>query len=107
MADRKIAAMHKEYGKSYGNKCAGCPSLICREFRSGRRVYKCKAYGDSCADSTDWAKSWPSCGLYGKSLPDGHVPLIERLKHSRRFENQPIEGQISMFGGNENGSECP
>ena len=99
MADRKIAAMHKEYGKSYGNKCAGCPSLLCREFRSGRRVYKCKAYGDSCAESTDWAKSWPACGLYGAKLPEGHVPLIERLKHSKRLDNRPIDGQISMFGG--------
>ena len=99
MPDRKITAMHKEYGKAHGLKCADCTSLLCREFRSGRRVYKCKAYGDSCADSTDWAKSWPACGLHGKPLPDGHVPLIERLKHSKRVDNRPVDGQISMFGG--------
>lgn len=99
MADRKIAAMHKEYGKAYGLKCVGCTLLLCREFRSGRRVYKCKAYGDSCADSTDWAKSWPACGLYGQLLPEGHVPLIERLKHAKRCDRRPVEGQISMFGG--------
>lgn len=103
MADRKLVAMNKEYGKAYGNKCAGCPSLACRVLRSGRRVYKCKAYGDSCADSTDWAKSWPACGLYGQPLPKGHVPLIDRLKYSKRVDNRPVEGQISMFGGNENG----
>ena len=106
MSDRKITAMHKEYGKAHGLKCVDCPSLHCREFRSGRRVYKCKAYGDSCAESTDWAKSWPACGLHDKPLPDGHVPLIERLKHSKRVDNRPVDGQVSMFGGNENGSEC-
>lgn len=49
MPDRKIAAMHKEYGKAHGLKCADCPSLACREFPSGRRVYKCQAYGDMCS----------------------------------------------------------
>lgn len=102
MADRKIAAMHKEYGKSYGNKCAGCPSLVCRVFRSGRRLYKCQAYGESAAESTDWAKRWPACGLYGLPVDKGHVPLLERLKRAKRPNNEPIEGQISMFGGNEN-----
>lgn len=40
---------------------------------------------------------------FGQPLPEGHVPLIERLKHAKRCDNRPIDGQISMFGGNENG----
>lgn len=102
MADRKLAAMHKEYGKSYGNKCAGCQQLVCYEARSGRRWYKCQAYGESAAESTDWAKSWPACGLYGQPVDKGRTPLLERLKHAKRPDNKPIEGQISMFGGNDN-----
>ena len=101
MADRKIAAMHKEYGKSYGNKCAGCPSLVCHEGHT-RRYYKCKAYGDSMSDATDWARSWPACGLYGQPVDKDRTPLIERLKHAKRPNNEPVEGQISMFGGNDN-----
>lgn len=94
---RKIAAMHKEYGKAHGYKCEGCPSLVCHQGHT-RNYYKCKAYGDSASDATDWAKSWPACGLFGQPLPEGHVTLIERLKHAKRCDNRPIDGQISMFG---------
>lgn len=72
MADCKIAAMHKEYGK---------------------------AYGISCSEATDWAKSWPACGLYRCGVYVGHIPLLKRLKRAKRPDNKPIEGQISMFGG--------
>lgn len=102
MADRKIAAMHKEYGKAYGLKCDGCPSLVCRVFPSFRRVYKCVSYGASKSDSTDWARSWPACGLHGKPVDKDRTPLLERLKRAKRPDNKPVEGQISMFGGNEN-----
>lgn len=100
MPDRKIAAMHKEYGKAYGYKCEGCPSLVRLEGHT-RNYYKCKAYGNSAAESTDWARSWPACALYGKPIDKDHIPLLERLKRAKRPDNKPIEGQISMFGGNE------
>lgn len=100
MADRKIAAMHKEYGKAHGYKCDGCPSLVCHEGHT-RRYYKCKAYGDSMSEATDWARSWPACGLYLRQPDKDHVPLLERLKHAKRPDNKPVEGQISMFGGSE------
>lgn len=99
MADRKIAAMHKEYGKAHGLTCKDCPNLECREMRSGRRYYKCRAYGTSCADSTDWAMSWPACGLFGKPFPSDERPMVQRLSYGRRNDPGPVEGQISMFGG--------
>lgn len=101
MADRKIAAMHKEYGKAHGYKCADCPSLVCYEARSGRRYCKCIAYGNSASEATDWAKKWPACGLYGQPVDKWRTPLMERLKHAKRPNNEPIEGQISIFGGAE------
>ena len=97
MADRKIAAMHKEYGKAHGLKCAGCPSLMRRVFPSSRRVYKCVAYGASKSESTDWALSWPACGLHGLPVDKDRTPLVERLKHAKRPDNKPVEGQISLF----------
>lgn len=97
MPDRKIAAMHKEYGHGWGSKCGDCPWLHSVEMRRGRRYYKCTAYGESSAESTDWAKKWDACGLVDKTLPD--VPLLERLKHEARPTNEPIKGQIDIFGG--------
>lgn len=99
MPDRKIVAMHKVYGKSYGLTCKNRPNLECHEVRSGRRYYKCKAYGTSHADSTDWAMRWPACGLFGKPFPMDERPLVERLSYARRRDPGPVDGQISMFGG--------
>lgn len=99
MADRKLAAMHKEYGKAYGYTCAGCQQLVAHRFPSGRQVYKCAAYGESHSEATDWARSWPACGLHGLPVDKDRTPLLERLKHAKRPDNEPIEGQISMFEG--------
>lgn len=97
MADRKYAAMHREFGKAHGRICGECQHLICSVMRSGRRYYKCKAYGVSKADSTDWGKSWDACMMIYRELLEGYIPLIDRLKHSRRMKNGPVDGQISMF----------
>lgn len=100
MPERKIAAMHKEYGHGWGYKCGDCPWLYSVTLYSGRRYYKCAAYGESSAESTDWAKKWEACGLIDKVLPD--VSLLKRLKHAARparLTDEPIKGQIDMFGG--------
>ena len=96
MNARKIAAMHQVFGKSPGHICTDCPALLCKEGH-GRRYYKCYCYGDSASTATDWAKSWPACGLWGQAIRRGHVALINRLKHDKRANDKPIEGQISMF----------
>lgn len=95
MANRKIVAMHREYGKDAAHRCADCSNL-CIYATSSYTRYKCKAYGDSCSSATDWAKRWTACGLYGKPLPADHVPLIKRLPRAKRQE-KPIDGQIGFF----------
>lgn len=94
MTERKIAAMHKEYGKAYGYKCGECPWLY-RVQRYGKAWYKCSYYGNSNSQATDWAKSWTACGLHDKSI-EGITPMIKRIQ-AKRDENEPIKGQISMF----------
>lgn len=95
MSDRKIAAMHREYGKDCAHKCADCQNL-CIYATSSYTRHKCKAYGDSCSSATDWAKRWTACGLYGKPLPADHVPLIKRLPRAKRQE-KPLDGQMRFF----------
>lgn len=90
MNARKIAAMHQVYGKVHGKTCEECP-----HFRRDGLHYKCKAYGISLSVATDWSRHWSACFLIFKELPSDHVPVFDRLK--RKNDNEPIEGQISMF----------
>ena len=95
MADRKIAAMHREYGKDIAHKCVNCQNL-CIYVTTSHTRYKCIAYGASASAATDWAKRWTACGMYGKPLPDFHVPIMVQLKCTRRQE-KPIDGQIGFL----------
>lgn len=88
---RKIAIMHRVYGRAPGHTCEDCPALACYMSQSGRRYWKCLAYGNSPSAASDWTKSWPACGLWGRGVPRGHVPVM------KRSDDVPIEGQISMF----------
>ena len=62
MTDRKITAMHREYGKDIAHKCADCSNL-CIHVTTSHTLYKCMAYGVSASAATDWTKRWTACGL--------------------------------------------
>lgn len=97
MTDRKITAMHLEFGVGSG-QCKGCPHFVRFEYHN-RLYYKCRAYGLSNSEATDWRCKYTACGLTYKPTIDDLVPMIERLKHgSRKEPEQPIEGQIGMEG---------
>ncbi len=97
MADRKITAMHREYGQDTAHRCADCSNL-CAYATSSCTRYKCAAYGASGSAASDWAKSWTACGMYGHPARKGDTPLFERLKHAKRKADvEPLDGQISMW----------
>lgn len=95
MADRKITAMHREYGKDTAHKCVNCQNF-CIYATKSRMLYKCMAYGVSASAATDWAKRWTACGLYGKTLAIDCVPLIRRLPRTKRQE-EPLDGQMGFL----------
>lgn len=94
MANRKIDAMHREYGTDCAHKCADCTNLCV--YTANKTWYKCAAYGTSSSAATDWTKKWAACGLYGKHLPADHVPLIRRLPRAKRQE-KPLDGQMGFL----------
>ncbi len=99
MAGRKITAMHREYGMNNAHSCGECPHYclhVAATCKGGRSHYKCRVYGESFSEATDWYRNWMACGMYGKPLPDFHVPLMVRLKRTRRHE-KPIDGQIGFL----------
>lgn len=94
MADRKIEAMYREYGKDHAHRCADCPNLCV--YTANKTWYKCAVYGVSGSAASDWAKKWTACGMYGKHLPADHVPLIRRLPRAKRQE-KPLDGQMGFL----------
>lgn len=95
MADRKIEAMYREYGKDHAHRCADCPNL-CIYVTPSHTLYKCMAYGVSASAATDWTKRWTACGLCGNPLPADHVPLIKRLTSTKQ-QGKPIDGQMTFL----------
>lgn len=89
---RKIEAMYRKFG-------AGPPGKTCVECdncgKLDGRFWKCKQYGISCSESTDWRIRWPACGCFNRD--SGEIPVIEQLKHMpRQTERQEIAGQMAM-----------
>lgn len=96
MADRKIEAMYREYGKDHAHRCADCPNLCV--YTANKTWYKCAVYGVSGSAASDWAKKWTACGMYGHPASKGDTPLFERLKHAKRkADDELLDGQISMW----------
>lgn len=94
---RKINAMYKLYGCVSWRTCKDCPYLIGYDYH-GRHYYKCKAYGNTASEATDWRLYYHACGLIVMGMPTDHIPVLYRLKHGARGnDNQPIPGQITMF----------
>lgn len=90
---KKIEAMHKRYGIAEGHKCKDCCNLITRQW--GNKYFKCSAYGTSCSTSTDWAKRYPACGLFGKEVEaDDHRALSIKIPDTVSMD--PMAGQIEL-----------
>ena len=95
---KKDEAMREVYGIEAG-VCGDCPHFV-NFFAGNKKLFKCKGYGVTSSEATDWKKSAIACGLFTSSI-DGLVPLIEQMKHKKKFDaNKPVEGQIDMFGNN-------
>ena len=94
MMNKKIDAMHNHYGYSDGI-CGDCPHFI--RFRYHDKVLlKCRAYGLTHSEATDWRVKWPACGQKEHPLPEDHKPVFDLIKGQRENTYKPIEGQISM-----------
>lgn len=97
---RKLELMHDLFGIIDNHKCRECSNL-----HGGTNQYrKCKVYGISASEATDWALSWTACGMMNKE----HVgrPIIDMVKHRNRFsEETMIDGQMSFAWENMRGKD--
>ena len=100
-AIRKIDLMHRQFGKDETHHlCGECNNLIQGRYHD-KTYRKCKVYGMTHSEASDWAKSWSACGCYNKEY-NGR-PIIELVrKGGPVVTSVPLENQLSfMFGGAE------
>lgn len=90
---RKIDAMHHYYGYGCGT-CESCPHFQDKGWYD-KHYFKCRVYGTSNAESTDWRKGYTACGLIDKPFPEDERRIVDRIVASRA-EEKPIPGQMMM-----------
>jgi len=93
--DRKIIRMHSEFGESPPNKCRDCANLLRIEHHD-RTYRKCRVYGISNAESTDWKCGYDACGMFNKPYTG---PAMMKIFNSRKglTPDYQCEGQLSFF----------
>lgn len=96
MAIRKIALMHKMFGKRYGHVCRECSNLVKGKYHD-RILTKCKVYGRTHSEASDWAGKWQACGMFNQPWDKQPVILEVRPERKRKeSDNTPLEGQMSL-----------
>lgn len=99
---RKIEAMHRLFGVHMGKQCSECPHLLSYNYRA-RHYYKCKIYGLSNSEATDWRLKYQACCMIDKEADPKALPVVEVIRYQNvgRLKKVPLscEGQISMETG--------
>ena len=96
MAIRKIDLMHRILGVSEGHTCRECSNFVKGKYHD-RTLCKCRVYGMTHSEASDWAGRWLACGAFNRDI--GRGPVIREVIPERKkqeAENTPIEGQISL-----------
>ncbi len=93
MTIRKIDLMHREFGVSPGHKCK-----TCQQFWRGRyhdyMYSKCKVYGMTNSEASDWSSRNIACGMYNHAYNGGD---IIRLVRGYPVPPDEIAGQETLF----------
>ena len=98
MALRKLDLMHRLFGRCEGHICGECKNFACHTYHS-KRYRKCKVYGETNSEASDWARRWTACGMFNQ--PYDGFPIIERKRQGGYnakvlIVDEPLDGQISL-----------
>ena len=95
MAIRKNQLMYKQFGMCDGHICGQCRNLIA-VCANDRPLHKCRVYGNTRSEASDWAKRWLACGMFNKSYTGRPIiELVQRGKRPPEAPEEPLEGQIT------------
>jgi hypothetical protein len=59
----QLSLMWRTYGRRESQVCGTCAQLYKRKGNT-KYYFKCKLYGDTCGEGTDWRKKWLACGRW-------------------------------------------
>ncbi len=79
--------------------CAECCNFVSHS--AGRRkLFKCKAYGVTHSNRSDWSKKWSACGLFDKPVSGPVISDSAKRIFSRcgiaKDQYEQVEGQIEL-----------
>ncbi len=97
--EKKIAFMHKKYGVGEG-KCKDCCNFQRWEI-GNTRVRKCKLYGVSHSEATDWLASFDACGRFNvQPVGEGNMYRVKFSEETRKRlaedATRQLPGQMEM-----------
>lgn len=93
---KKIDAMHVAFGVSDPErKCSECKYFM--EKIWDKKYFKCRIYGDTNSDATDWRKKYSACGLIDGEYTG--APILEYTKRRKptKGEERPVDGQMEFL----------
>ena len=96
MALRKIALMHRLFGLCEGHACRECSNFVKGKYHD-RTLCKCRVYGMTHSEASDWAQRWEACGMFNQTWDK--QPVMREVVPERKqkeVDNTPLEGQIRM-----------
>lgn len=97
MAVRKLELMHRQFGRCEAHVCRECIHLISERYHS-KTYNKCKVYGLTHSEASDWAKRWTSCGMFNNVYAGR--PIINLVRPEKKKADialdEPLEGQMEL-----------
>lgn len=68
---RKFERMWAQYGKREDKRCGDCEHMIIKYGDVPASYFKCKFYGTSSSEATDWRRKYLACGLFKERDGEG------------------------------------
>ena len=96
MALRKINLMHRLFGIELCHACRECSNLVKGRYHD-RTFCKCRVYGMTHSEASDWAGRWQACGMFNKMWEK--QPVMREVipeRKQKETDNTPLEGQMSL-----------
>ena len=97
MATRKIQLMHQMFGRKDDERCKDCSNFGRTLVGDKKLVRKCKAYGVTGSEASDWCASYPACGLFNQDYVGRKIIDFVKPERAKDIDNDPLEWQIELF----------
>lgn len=96
---RKIDLMHWMFGKACGvHTCKECSNFVQGWYHT-KTLRKCKVYGITHSQASDWAQRYEACGMFNKEWHGNNIIELVRRGAGQPKVDFPLDGQITFEDG--------